>query len=183
MPIQVSCPSCQRQLRVPDTLLGQRVKCPSCEATFDASEAPPPADRYRETVESPVRPRADDEPPSRPRPRLNDPYDDDDEDDGDDDFDFRRRRRRSYFAPHRGGIILTLGILSIVIGFALCPLIGFVGIAPWTMAISDLRAMREGRMDPTGRGQVLAGMITGIIGTILGILSILAIIVLIAVNA
>ncbi len=34
----VVCPTCRRALKVPDTLLGQLVKCPSCEQTFTASE-------------------------------------------------------------------------------------------------------------------------------------------------
>jgi hypothetical protein len=49
MPELVQCPSCQRQLKIPDTLLNQRVKCPSCGTPFEASpsvtstpSAPPP---------------------------------------------------------------------------------------------------------------------------------------------
>ena len=33
----VTCPSCQRTLRVPESLLGQLVKCPTCQQTFTAS--------------------------------------------------------------------------------------------------------------------------------------------------
>lgn len=40
MPILTSCPSCGRQLRVPDELLGRQVKCPSCNAVFSAAESP-----------------------------------------------------------------------------------------------------------------------------------------------
>jgi predicted Zn finger-like uncharacterized protein len=47
MPEITSCPSCQRKLKVPDNLLGQSVKCPSCGMTFKAVpaplEVPPPA--------------------------------------------------------------------------------------------------------------------------------------------
>lgn len=35
MPITISCPQCQRTLRVPDTLIGQRGKCPTCQHMFD----------------------------------------------------------------------------------------------------------------------------------------------------
>lgn len=42
MPTIVACPSCSRQLRVPDELLGKQVKCPSCQTIFTA-EAPEPA--------------------------------------------------------------------------------------------------------------------------------------------
>jgi hypothetical protein len=37
MPEIVNCPSCQRQLKIPETLLNQRVKCPSCGTLFEAS--------------------------------------------------------------------------------------------------------------------------------------------------
>src|SRR5215831_3294112 len=35
----VDCPSCNRKLRVPDELLGKKVKCPTCSGTFDAVAA------------------------------------------------------------------------------------------------------------------------------------------------
>lgn len=49
MPIQTSCPSCERPLRVPDDLIGKAVKCPGCATVWTVeSEAPrtpePPRD-------------------------------------------------------------------------------------------------------------------------------------------
>jgi predicted Zn finger-like uncharacterized protein len=45
MPEVVTCPKCDRQLRVPDELVGQRVKCPTCGTNFTAAmpgqHAPP----------------------------------------------------------------------------------------------------------------------------------------------
>jgi predicted Zn finger-like uncharacterized protein len=38
-----ACPNCQRQLKVPENLLGKTVRCPSCQTTFvaqDDQEAP-----------------------------------------------------------------------------------------------------------------------------------------------
>ena len=185
MPIQLSCPSCGRALRVPDTLVNQAVKCPNCETTFHAAPAAAPArDAFREPADAPVRPR-DDDLPARPRPRLDRQYDADDDDDEEvDELEFRRRRRRrSHLTPHRGGTVLTFGILSIALSFAICPLIGLIGIAAWVMGMNDLREMREGRMNPDGHGQTKTGMILGIVGTGLGILSVLGIVVLVAVNA
>lgn len=67
--------------------------------------------------------------------------------------------RRRYLRQHRGGQILTLGLL----GFC-CVLFG---IFAWSMGHSDLREIREGRMDPAGRGTTQAGYILGIITTLL----------------
>ncbi|MHC4666366.1 MAG: DUF4190 domain-containing protein [Planctomycetota bacterium] len=62
--------------------------------------------------------------------------------------------------PHRGVVILVLGILGIIPCF-IC------GIIAWVMANSDLKEMDAGRMDPAGRGMTQAGKICGIIGVIL----------------
>ena len=60
--------------------------------------------------------------------------------------------------PHRGVLILVLGILSLVI----CALLGPVA---WLMGSSDIKAIDSGRMDPSGRGLTMGGMICGIVGT------------------
>jgi hypothetical protein len=69
-------------------------------------------------------------------------------------------------APHRGTLILVLGIVGIV-----CCFIG--GIVAWVMANTDLREMDAGRMDPDGRGLTLAGKICGIVSIVLFILGLL----------
>jgi predicted Zn-dependent protease len=38
----ITCPSCQRQLKLPDTVLAHEVACPSCKATFVAGAQPSP---------------------------------------------------------------------------------------------------------------------------------------------
>lgn len=68
--------------------------------------------------------------------------------------------------PHRGTLILVLGILSLVI---CAPL----GIAAWVMGAGDLKQMDAGTMDPAGRGTTQAGKICGMIGTILLILGLI----------
>src|SRR6202521_262788 len=35
----VNCPKCERKLRVPEELLGKKVKCPTCSETFTATAA------------------------------------------------------------------------------------------------------------------------------------------------
>jgi|GEM_PF-335644 len=79
--------------------------------------------------------------------------------------DFRGRRDAE---PHRGALILTLGIISIVLVAISCGPIGLpLGIAAWVMGQKDLRKMRENVMDDEGMGLTQAGWICGIIGTIL----------------
>ena len=44
MPSIIDCPSCSRKLQVPDALLGQQVRCPTCTSVFEAlaTAKPPP---------------------------------------------------------------------------------------------------------------------------------------------
>jgi len=69
--------------------------------------------------------------------------------------------------PHRGALILVLGILSIV----LCAILGPIA---WILGKSDLAKIDAGRMDPEGRGITTAGMICGIVGTVFLVLGLLA---------
>lgn len=62
--------------------------------------------------------------------------------------------------PHRGTLILVLGILSLVV----C---GPLGIFAWIMGSGDLKEMGAGIMDSSGRGNTQAGKICGMIATIL----------------
>ena len=64
--------------------------------------------------------------------------------------------------PHRGTVILVLGILGIVCCF-IC------GIIAWVMGSNDLREMAAGRMDPSGQGMTNAGKICGMISVIIQI--------------
>jgi len=175
MPEVVACPSCQRQLSVPESLLGQLVRCPACQTTFTAEAGAPPA---------PPPPPREDRPPEREFRRADDDYDRDRDRDrpprrryeDEDDYDRGPRRRRyededdydrGYARPHRGGAVLTLGILSICI-FCI-PLVAWIlgGIAIG-MANTDLKEMAMRRMDRSGQGQTQAGKTCGIIGVVLG---------------
>jgi hypothetical protein len=60
-------------------------------------------------------------------------------------------------------MILTLSLL----GFLCCQLFS---IAAWVMGHADMKEINAGRMDPEGRGLTQAGMIVGIIGTVLLVL-------------
>jgi len=78
--------------------------------------------------------------------------------------------------PGRGSTVLILGILSLV----LC---GIPGPFAWYMGKTDLHDMKAGRMDSKDQGLVQAGMICGIIGTVLLILTLIAVFVTIATTA
>lgn len=65
-----------------------------------------------------------------------------------------------YLQPHRGGLIVTLGVLS----WVTCPIFS---VFAWVLGVGDLRLMREGRMDPNGLPQTQAGMVLGMINVIL----------------
>jgi predicted Zn finger-like uncharacterized protein len=84
-----------------------------------------------------------------------------------------RRRVRMDAPPHRGGMILTFGILGIV-GVFLCAPFGtpfglIFGILAWVLGHSDLNKMNAGEMDPEGEGNTRSGWICGIIATCLGL--------------
>lgn len=67
---------------------------------------------------------------------------------------------RAVVLPHRGAVILALGILSLLLCF-IC------GIFGWIMANNDLRQMSRGTMDPTGVQLTQAGKILSIVGVVL----------------
>lgn len=72
-------------------------------------------------------------------------------------------------APHRGGLVLALGLLGVL-------LFAPIGIAAWILGNKDLAAMRQGTMDNTGEGMTLAGKVLGILATVLLILGSLLVI-------
>jgi DNA-directed RNA polymerase subunit RPC12/RpoP len=80
-----------------------------------------------------------------------------------------RDRQQPYFnhqdtQPHRGGLILALGIIGLAGIF--CAPVGLVfGICAWVMGRTDLAKMRRGDMDREGEGLTYAGRVCGIIAT------------------
>ncbi len=59
---------------------------------------------------------------------------------------------------HRGGLILAMGIISLVT----CQILGPI---TWLLGNSDLAEMDRGVMDPEGRGLTDAGRICGMVAT------------------
>jgi hypothetical protein len=63
--------------------------------------------------------------------------------------------------PHRGGTVLTLGILGVI------PILGFIpALCAWVIGAKDLRGMCVDRVDPSGRTITQAGRVLGIVGTV-----------------
>jgi predicted Zn finger-like uncharacterized protein len=102
MPSTVPCPSCGRELRVPDELIGKLVKCPACSQTFTASLSVP-------TPSPTVQPRPESYRVANPPPEENyaaqSPAEDYEE-----DYEprpVRSGRRRRFQMEHRGAMVLT----------------------------------------------------------------------------
>jgi hypothetical protein len=212
MPTITECPSCERKVRIPDQLLGATVKCPTCGAQFRATTSAPGgvSSAAEDVSPRPSSRRPAEEPGGALRPcpqcaelirpeavRCRHCGADLDQPDlrNDEEGDERPWERpgapvRRDCEPHRGGLLLTLGILSIVsavpgLGTTPCsccfPLgiagivLGIIGVALGITSVvlgqMDLKRMHAGVMDPSGRGLTLGGMICGIVG---GVLSVIA---------
>src|SRR5262249_52274747 len=99
------------------------------------------------------------------------------EEEVDEDYDRGRPRLvRRDCEPHRGGLVLTMGIVSlVVISMMWCAPLGIIpGIVAWILGHIDLRKMKAGQMDPEGHGSTQAGYVCGIIGTAVNGLMLLA---------
>jgi hypothetical protein len=103
-----------------------------------------------------------------------------DDQDYDQDSDAPRRGRRVresgyrdegqiYEKQHRGGLILALGLIGIMV----CPI---TGIFAWFLGGSDLKDMEDGLMDPSGKGLTSAGRIIGLVATILMVIQIILVV-------
>ena len=82
----------------------------------------------------------------------------------------------SLMKPHRGGAVLALGILGILVCFV-------TGIIAWVMGKNDLVEMDAGIRDKTGYSLTKAGMICGIISVVLAILSVFWIIFVVGLSS
>lgn len=194
MAIQTECPGCKRRLQVGEEYAGQQARCPVCGEIYtvpgQASPAPTPA--------SAPTPAGDEWRMRTPEGQLYGPVSKEDLDRwvaegrvtadcelqnaatadwraADEYYAVLREARPAatpvsepsnryrYTAPHRGTLVLVLGLLGWIV---LCPLFG---VAAWVMGSSDLREMRGGQMDPGGRGLTQAGMILGMIQSLIAI--------------
>ena len=240
MATTTTCPSCNGPLRIPDELVGQRVRCPSCQTIFDAggstsapptAPVPPPpsapdperplwkdlrleldngesARREEAPAPEPARAAAPPPPPpalpSQPRrlvgavelapsggeepaPRREPPPGPQGREFPSENDDHPRRGlfdrgpRRRDTEPHRGVLVLVLGIISLVCTipafctYGLFGLIGIpLGITAWVLGHRDLGRIKRNEMDEEGLGTTQAGWVCGIVGTILNALVMLS---------
>jgi predicted Zn finger-like uncharacterized protein len=152
MPETIACPQCGRSLRLPDGLLGQLVKCPSCGHVFTATQSSPPrpapvAAAAPQARRSAAADRPQDEDSPRPVP----------------DHD---RADEHPAAPHRGGLILALGILGLMLS-CLPPVGWILGGVAMNLANTDLQEMKDGRLDRSGRSLTETGRTCGVLAVVL----------------
>lgn len=96
---------------------------------------------------------------------------------------------------HRGGVVLALGIIALLSGLfgslGSCCCCFFlpldvvalaVGIPAVVLGHIDLRKMREGFMDPSGRGMTMAGYVMAIVSLVMVLLGVVLFIVAFAFN-
>jgi hypothetical protein len=72
----------------------------------------------------------------------------------------------AYIVPHRGALILILGIMGII---TTCPI---PSLMAWVMGTHDFEEMQVGRMDAGGLGLTQAGRILGMVFSILYIVGV-----------
>jgi predicted Zn finger-like uncharacterized protein len=121
MPEVVTCPQCERQLRVPDELVGQRVKCPTCGTNFTANLGPPtrpPEGEERPRPSSQVEDyRGEDRPSRRPRREADGAHDVDEEVYDDDDAPRRSSRKQKALNSVKAPAICLL--ITAILGIGL----------------------------------------------------------------
>jgi predicted Zn finger-like uncharacterized protein len=182
MPEQIRCPSCDATLRVPETLLGKKVKCPKCQTAFTAA-ADTPGEPDEGIVNEPATPASgrrpalpdDDggivnEPSPRASRRRSDDADDEPppEDEGEDEDRPRRRRRRR---GGRGSVEAEAAVAGPAVALMVLGGLDLVLIAVNVL----LRLFGVGMMAAGGAGgrgadsDMMANMVGGIIGSVIGL--------------
>jgi predicted Zn finger-like uncharacterized protein len=149
VPITTNCPSCDRAVRIPEDLLGSKVRCPACKTVFTA-EAPedeaasprpePPASVTERPTPASARPPV-------PRRRIEQPDDARDPyEDEPDDYEERPRRKRGASRERVRGMVMGPAISLIVVG---C-----LGLL---LAIANTAVQVIGNRPPGGLGAPPAG--------------------------
>jgi hypothetical protein len=170
------CTGCGQTLRVGDEHAGKQARCPACGTIASVpvpgttavlspdAESAPWASPFA-AAPSPLADKAEAAPNPYASPTA---------------ANYAAGPATPYGMPHRGGMVLGLGIgsISMVLLGLCCGLFGLValplGIVTWVLGASDLKKMKQGQMDSSGQGMTLAGMVMGIVTTALCALGLLA---------
>jgi hypothetical protein len=84
--------------------------------------------------------------------------------------------QQAFMKPHRGGMILAFGLIGVLVCFPF-------SIVAWVMGANDLREMRQGLMDPSGKSLTEAGKIIGMVWVLIACIGFLVWIVFFVVLA
>src|SRR5262245_34693825 len=68
MPLRIRCPGCQGLFDIPDTMVGQKLRCKQCQKIFQVGKPPAAKSKAAEPPAGPTRPKAV-EPPAPPAKR------------------------------------------------------------------------------------------------------------------
>ncbi len=195
MPISIVCTGCDKKLKVPDAAAGKKIRCPVCKTVL---EVPPPEEELEKPDEDLVEPDEEveetgvsEKPTSSRRKKPHRDVDDDEgyglDDREEDDEPVRRKKKkkkrrfdednlygdmrgRRRKMPHRGVMVLVLGIVSIFCA-CLCVCLG-IGVASLTINIanSDVPQIENGSMDDSGSAMYTAGQICAYVAIVLSLI-------------
>jgi predicted Zn finger-like uncharacterized protein len=181
MPEIISCPDCGRKLRVPDDLIGKKVKCPSCNVMFTAAAAgnePPRPSGSRRAAhpdDEPQRPsgsrRAAQSEGIEDQPRASRRAEPREEEvevrvrrrDDDDDYEYYEDEERAPISPRqawkkvRSGLNFIVISIYVLLGAIGVGILGFCGLWVFLMA----GAASTAPSGPGGPAGFLAGGFAG----------------------
>lgn len=165
MTIQFNCTECNKTIETPDDSAGKQCRCPDCGQVM---QIPDP--------EIPIGQPFGDSP--KPSPYSPNPY----ATPGAPDTSMPAHppMESNYRTSDRSGLVLTLGIISIVVSLMSCgccllffPVGLGLGIPAWVMGKNDLKQIGQGLRSPSQKSALQAGMICGIVGFSLATLSLI----------
>jgi predicted Zn finger-like uncharacterized protein len=180
MPLIITCPDCDKKLRVPDNLLNKKVKCPKCATMFTAAPSgetdlvqstPAPKARPRdERIGREPAPSGRRKPPPPPEPDEDYPR----RDDYEDDYEDGRKRgvREGWKKVRMGlGLVATSGWLNLaaigvfILGMSIVLMIGGLAVAS---AFKSIGPSGGGRPPSGAPGAAAGGLMAAGMGMILG---------------
>ena len=148
--MKIPCSNCNQRLEIPEELAGQTIECPACNASLavpSLEPTAPPTPKIRisksnaDSAVNQARDKALQKEVASLKIKLTD-------------------AQSVKTLPHRGGMILTFGILGMV---CCTPF----SIAAWVMGRNDMQLIEDGAMDEAGAGTTKAGMICGMVACII----------------